>query len=156
MGADLNQVGILVRREIEARVVTPFIRALIQEVGKERALRTTEEIIRSLAKESGAQLAKSMEGNSMAHFVESLKYWTKDDALELEVLEQTDSTFSFNVRRCRYAEMYRELGIQDLGKSLSCGRDFALVDGFNPRMKLVRTQTIMEGAAFCDFRYGME
>jgi hypothetical protein len=52
--------------------------------------------------------------------------------------------------------MYRVLGIQDLGKSLSCGRDFALADGFNPRMKLARTQTIMEGAAFCDFRYGME
>jgi hypothetical protein len=46
--------------------------------------------------------------------------------------------------------------MKDLGAILSCGRDGALGDGFNPRMRLVRTQTIMEGAGHCDFRYTME
>jgi hypothetical protein len=49
--------------------------------------------------------------------------------------------------------MYRALGLGDLGASLSCQRDFALVEGFNPAIALDRTQTLMEGAPFCDFRF---
>jgi hypothetical protein len=76
--------------------------------------------------------------------------------LQIEVLESTDTTYNFNVTRCRYAEMYRGLGIPELGGVLSCGRDYALGEGFNPDLKLIRTQTIMEGAPFCDFRYRCE
>jgi hypothetical protein len=49
--------------------------------------------------------------------------------------------------------MYRTLGLADLGASLSCQRDYALTEGFNPTIQLVRTQTIMEGASHCDFRF---
>ncbi len=35
-------------------------------------------------------------------------------------------------------------------------RDEALIEGFNPEIKLHRTQTIMEGATFCDFRFDRE
>jgi len=69
------------------------------------------------------------------------------------VLEQTPARFSFDVTRCRYAEMYRALGLQDLGEVLSCSRDFSLVEGFNPGIRLRRTQTVMRGAPHCDFRY---
>jgi hypothetical protein len=71
----------------------------------------------------------------------------------MEVLEQSENSFSFNVTRCRYAELYQALGIAELGAILSCNRDFSLIEGFNPDIHLTRTQTIMEGAAFCDFRY---
>ncbi len=49
--------------------------------------------------------------------------------------------------------MYRDLGMANLGFALSCARDFALVEGFNPNIKLERTQTIMQGADHCDFRF---
>jgi hypothetical protein len=49
--------------------------------------------------------------------------------------------------------MYRALGLAELGSSLSCQRDFSLIEGFNPAIQLTRTQTIMEGAPFCDFRF---
>ncbi len=71
----------------------------------------------------------------------------------MEILEQSPRQLSFNVTRCRYAEMYRALGMADLGSSLSCQRDFALAEGFNPAIQLTRTQTIMGGASFCDFRF---
>jgi hypothetical protein len=71
----------------------------------------------------------------------------------MDVLEQSPERLSFNVTRCRYAEMYRALGLADLGASLSCQRDFALAQGFNPAIELTRTQTIMGGAPFCDFRF---
>ena len=40
-----------------------------------------------------------------------------------------------------------------MGYYLSCGRDAAFAEGFNPDIRMTRTQTIMQGAAFCDFRF---
>ena len=39
---------------------------------------------------------------------------------------------------------------------LGCDRDFALMIGFNPKIKFTRTQTIMERADYCDFRFEVE
>ena len=55
--------------------------------------------------------------------------------------------------RCRYAEFYKELGEPELGFLLVCGADFTTAEGFGPDIKLTRTQTIMQGASHCDFRY---
>ena len=153
MGADLTQIGILARREIEARILAPVIKEFIKELGPERTLQIVEPIILSLARQAGTQLARMVEGNSLEHFMKGFPMWTREDALQVQILEQTSKRVSFNVTRCRYAEMYRELGIPDLGFLLSCNRDGALIEGFNPKIRFTRTQTIMEGAPFCDFRY---
>ena len=58
--------------------------------------------------------------------------------------------------RCRYAELYQRLGMHDLGYCLSCSRDPAFARGFNPRLTLTRTRTIMEGAYSCDFLSRLE
>ena len=152
MDADLNKIEILTRREIEARIAAPLIKAFVNEFGKERTLKIVEPVIRSLAKESGAQLAKVVGGNTIEHFAKTMPLWSKNNALEVDILKQSDKIFSMNVTRCRYAEMYKELGIEDLGYTLSCARDFAMVEGFNPEIELKRRQTIMEGANYCDFR----
>jgi hypothetical protein len=153
MGADLTQVSILARREIEARILSPVMKAMIQEMGKERALAVLRPIIQSLARESGVQVAKLLGGNTLEDFARSLSLWTREDALRIQVLEQSKSRYRFNVTRCRYAEMYKELGISEYGVLLSCGRDSAMVEGFNPRIKFTRTRTLMEGADHCDFCY---
>ena len=72
------------------------------------------------------------------------------------MLAQDEVRYDFNVTRCRYAEMYRELGIPELGAVLSCNRDFSLIEGYNTDVTLTRTQTLMEGAACCDFRYRLK
>jgi hypothetical protein len=109
-----------------------------------------------IARQQGAELAQSMGGCTLAHFAATLENWMKDDALQIQVLEQNEEHFDFNVTRCRYAEMYRSLGIPELGELLSCNRDGALIEGFNPGIELTRTQTIMAGAPFCDFRYTLK
>lgn len=149
----LNTIGVLTRREVEARIIAPLLEALSDEFGRERVLEITRQKIVGIAKEQGKQLAESMGGSTLAHFAASLDAWKKDDALLIDVLEQTEDSFSFNVTRCRYAKMYAELGVPELGTLLSCNRDFALIEGFNPEVNLTRTQTIMEGAPFCDFRF---
>ena len=147
------RIGVMTRREVEARILKPVIDAMGEEFGRERVVEILRDTIIKLATEQGDELAGQMGGCGSVQFVDSLEYWTRGGALEIEVLEQDDKKLSFNVNRCRYAELYRSLGIPELGAVLSCNRDYALIDGFNPDANLVRTQTIMEGASHCDFRY---
>jgi hypothetical protein len=149
----LNQIGVLTRREIEARILAPMLDAFSREFGRERVLEIAREVIIDIARKQGQSLAESMEGNSLSHLDASMDAWKKGDAIQVDVLERSEESFSFNVTRCKYAEMYRELGFPELGSILSCSRDFSLIEGFNPYVKLTRTQTLMEGAEFCDFRY---
>jgi hypothetical protein len=110
-------------------------------------------VILQIAREQGAQLTQQAGGCSLAHFATALEAWKKGDAMEMVVLEQNEQRLAYNVTRCGYADMYRQLGLAELGKTLSCGRDFALIEGFNAEISLTRTQTILDGASCCDFRY---
>ena len=51
------------------------------------------------------------------------------EKLWITIFRDDDEAFEFNVTRCRFAEMYRRLGLADLGPILSCGRDAAMVEG---------------------------
>ena len=149
----LNSIGVLKRREIEARILIPFVKALSAEYGEENVKTILRETIVRIAREQGAEMAAQMGEDGLDAFSGTLTHWTKDGALETEVLLQNDERFEFNVTRCRYAELYRALGVPELGALLSCNRDFSLIEGFNPDVELTRTQTLMEGAGYCNFRY---
>jgi hypothetical protein len=142
---------LLAQREIEAGVIAPLFRAFASEVGEPRAREIVGAVICELAKQAGCAAAAG--GNDLADLKRVVEKWTEAGALELTVLRDDTEAFEFNVTRCRFAEMYARLGLADLGGLLSCARDAALIDGFNPEIALQRTQTIMAGAPHCDFRY---
>lgn len=150
---ELNAIGVLKRREIEARLMAPLIEALSREFGREKVLQVVRETVVGMAQEQGRQLVQIMGGNNLEQFAAALPDWTKDDALEIGVLTLSADTLHFNVTRCRYAEMYEALGLRELGAVLSCERDGALMEGFNSDVSLQRSQTILGGAPHCDFRY---
>jgi hypothetical protein len=142
---------LLQQREIEVGVLAPLFRAFAAEVGEVRAREIVGGVIRELAKQAGCAAAAA--GNELANLKQVVTKWTEGGALELTVLRDDAEAFDFNVTRCRFAEMYARLGCADLGGLLSCARDGAVIDGFNPEITFERTQTIMEGAPHCDFRY---
>jgi fumarate reductase iron-sulfur subunit len=156
MGSNLSEVNMLTRREIEARIAGPLIKAFMEEFGVDKTLAVVKPVVERLAKESGAQAAELTGGSSLADFVRATITWAAGDAYEKVVLRQTKTHFDFDIKRCRYAEMYKKLGYAHLGFVLSCARDFAMIEGFNPKMKLARTKTIMEGSDRCDFRITLE
>lgn len=145
-------IGVLTRREVEARILVPVIDALSEAFGREAVVKILRDTIERIATDQGADLAAGYGADSAA-FKETLEFWTRGGALELETLRDDGRHLDFNVTRCRYAEMYRALGVPELGAVLSCNRDAALIAGFNPDARLQRDQTIMAGAACCTFRY---
>ena len=153
MSTEPAAITLLQRREIEAKIVAPLVRAVMAELGEAKTLEVLRGVIANLAREAGADLARELGDASLPAFARSLDRWKAGGALEIDTIEDSPGRLDFNVTRCRYAEMYRALGLAELGGSLSCCRDFALVEGFNPDVTLTRTQTIMEGATHCDFRF---
>jgi hypothetical protein len=145
-------VSLIQRREIEAGIAASLIRGFIKEFGKERAMGTATEVIESLALEAGRQIAEKYGGNTLIDLGRVVReFWAQDGALEIEFLEETESVLRFNVIRCRYSETYESMGIRDIGYCLSCSRDAKFAAGFNREIKMERTQTIMQGAPYCDY-----
>ena len=149
----LPSASLLEQRRIEANIVKPLIAAFEAELGREKTREILAQVIIDLAHQAGEQLRQLSPDDSLQSFAAMLPVWQRNDALELKILESGDNRLRFNVTRCRYAEMYRELGLDELGYTLSCSRDAALIEGFSPDIEFSRTQTLMEGAPYCDFLY---
>lgn len=152
-----EEIGILTRRRIEAEIIAPIYDELKQEIGAPAAQALLRRAIRRAAIRAGEQLAAATPGGAnLLTFQDIQRLWTKDDALTVEVLHASPERYDIDIRRCRYAESYRAMGLGEIGAVLSCERDGAFCEGYDARIKLTRTQTIMEGADYCDFRYRFE
>ncbi len=153
----MTDLGILARRKIEAEIIAPIFDEMRKAIGEEQARAILKAAIRRAAIASGAALAaRAPGGASLESFKSIFPLWTKDNALTVEVERDEPGVFDFNVTRCRYAEAYRAMGLGSLGDILSCDRDGAFCEGYDPRIELTRTQTIMGGSSHCDFRYRAE
>ncbi len=146
--------SVLERAKIQAQVLVPLVKALQAELGAPRANALVRKTLGDLYRAHSAEFAKAKNDTDLGKVVASaFRTYARDDALQYDVLEQTADTYAIDVRRCRYAEFYRELGEPELGFLLVCTADFAVADGFGDDVELTRTQTIMQGAPHCDFRY---
>jgi hypothetical protein len=149
-----EDLGILARRKIEAAIIAPIYEEMRAAIGEAKAREILRNAIRRAASAAGAEMAGRAPGGASLESFKAIQHlWTKGDALTIEVIANEPGVFDFNVTRCRYAETYRAMGLGEIGDLLSCNRDGAFCEGYDPRIKLTRTQTIMGGAKFCDFRY---
>ncbi|NNK14520.1 MAG: L-2-amino-thiazoline-4-carboxylic acid hydrolase [Desulfofustis sp.] len=145
----------LEKRGIEALAIAPVIREVSRRYGDEEARAILKSVNQKEAFERGRKMAGNKQANSIDILVKDVATWGDTGVWEMEVVEQTPTTYFFNVTRCPYYEKYRELGLEEFGVELSCCRDEPFTRGLNPNLRLVRTKTIMEGEGFCDFRYSL-
>ncbi len=144
------------QRKIQAQVLIPLVKTLQAELGEERANQLVRRALDDAARRRGEIGRALLPGNPVEKVAAGLPLFSGGGAMDVEVLKQTSEAFEFNVTGCRYAEFYKELGELGLGYLLSCGHDFAQAEGLSPDLELTRTQTIMEGAGYCDFRYRLK
>lgn len=146
------------KRRLQAEVIGPIYAEMVAELGEARASTILDRAIRKAAIAEGRAFAARAPGGqtSMADFIALYDLWTADGALEIDVLRADGEAFDFNVTRCRYAETYRAMGLGHVGHLMSCNRDGTFCEGYDPRIRLQRDQTIMQGASCCTFRYRFE
>jgi hypothetical protein len=147
-------VSILQQAKIQAQVLVPLVKTMQAELGEARANALVRKALRDLYRRYGEDFWREKnEGNLGKAMTSAFAAFARDDALDIEAKQQSQDAFDVDVRRCRYAEFYNALGEPKLGFLLVCSADYDMAEGFGADIKLTRTQTIMQGASHCDFRY---
>ena len=136
------------RTAIQMEFVVPLLRDLQAILGEETVnAALAERLRRQLAQ---AREAKAPPGDPRK-LAEGTETYAAGDALDYEILACDEERFDMNVTRCQYTALMERLQARDLGPLLVCGADFAMAE--RAGLELVRTQTCMQGASHCDFRY---
>ncbi len=143
------------KRSIEVKAIAPVIEMFSKKIGKDEALEVLKEVNQQEAFKRGHSTLRTVGLSTIEELVKDVSTWGDGGEWNIEVLEKTSTTYYFNVHQCLYYEKYKELGLEKLGVQLSCCRDEPFARGLDPKLRLTRTQTIMEGADFCDFRYDL-
>jgi len=142
--------------KIQAQVLVPLVKALRAELGEERANTVVRKALGDLYRKYGEKWWRTQGARNLGEKVSSaFEMFAAGDALEYAVVKNTPDAFELNVTRCRYAEFYKKIGAPELGFLLTCSgdTDFFQAEGFSTDVRLTVTQTIMQGASHCEFRY---
>jgi len=151
------ETALIEQVKIQAQVLVPLVKALQRELGEEQANAIVRKALGDLYRQYGEKWWRSQGtrhlGDKMALAFER---FAAGDALHYDVIKQGPDAFEFNVTECAYARFYQEIGVPELGFLLTCSADFPMAEGFGADVQLTRTQTIMQGAGHCDFRYALK
>jgi hypothetical protein len=143
--------------KIQAQVLVPLVKALQVELGEERANAIVRKALGTLYRKYGEKWWRTRGARDLGDKMASaFEMFAAGDALEYEVVKNAPDAFEVNVTECRYAKFYNKIGAPELGFLLTCTADFAHAEGFGADVQLTRTQTIMQGASHCDFRYALK
>lgn len=134
------------KRRIQMEYAVPLVRELQEVLGERVVLDALAEV--NSRRRDRVATVQAVEPDQLA---ELLQVYAEGDALDYEIIASSSDQFDMDVHHCRYADMMEELGGREFGHLLICDADFTSARQLG--LKLSRTQTCMQGAAFCDFRY---
>jgi hypothetical protein len=131
----------------------PLTLFLTKTLGRDKGI----ELLKSYAEARGVQDGRSTVGRLGGDDFARLKKMFSPEAFKgrvvMEVTESTDTVHQLKVTECLWASTWRDAGGGDEGYAMVCHADFAFARAFNPKIEMVRDQTLMQGHACCNHRY---
>ena len=79
------------------------------------------------------------------------RYFFSSPFVHRHLPAETGIAVAFDVTQCPLADYFRDQGVPELTPHAACNLDHCLARAFD--VELVRTQTIADGAEYCDFRW---
>lgn len=146
-------VPFLEQVKIQAQVLVPLIKVFQAEFGRERTNAIVPQALWEFYRQFGEQWWAQTPGAPTEKIAAAIEMFAIDNAIDVQLLKQTPEAYEFNITGCRYAKFFRDLGVPELGYLLVCSIDPPMTEGYGGDVELTRTQTIMQGATHCDFRY---
>lgn len=148
-------VSLLDEVKLQARVLVPLIHALREKLGRAEADKLVETSLRDWSRDLYRRIGEEKGGGARQQWD---AIWADlrpriGDAIEREMLKDDGVVREYNITRCSYAEFFKALGEPELGRFLLCDLDHDVAEVGAPDVEFKRTQTIMQGAPYCDFRY---
>lgn len=137
-----------------SRGVVDLIRVLRAELGDEGAIRLLNEYSTEVRRRRGSRQAEVFEDRTFKSFTDQFRPPRFGNSLVHEVVEDTENTFGLRVSACVSADVFREFGVDgEIGHAAVCNMDYAWPPAFNPRFRMEREHTLMQGHGYCDHRY---
>ncbi len=152
----IYDVPIILRREIEALMVKPFLDEFEKEIGHEKTYQIVRQVIHDIAFKEGQEYAEMFGRNDLQAIRMQMEPWSSNGALKLKWTGDGEKHLREDVLECQYVKMYERIGMKDLGAILSCGRDEPFYEGMNSKIGMTRTRTLMENGECCDFVFELE
>jgi hypothetical protein len=134
----------------------PLMQRLGQELGGEdRFIEMLKRASCDVVSEGAQNSAKSAPSNDLAAFTAALRDLNhfRKHVLTFDVVEDTDTAFQIQVTECLWAKTFHEAGAADIGYATICHPDFAACQAFNPKIKMIRDKTLMQGDDCCNHRW---
>jgi len=149
------EISLLDKTRIQAQVLVPLLRALRHELGKDKADAIVKQALRDWSRQVFAAIGDGIEGSPRRKWTTMHLAWSdvSERDVDFEMRRQDKEALEFDVTRCRFAEFFRALGEPDLGALLVCENDVHIASAGDGEVSFDRTQTIMQGAPSCTFRY---
>ncbi len=152
-------IALLDEVKLQAQVLIPLLKAFRAELGEERANQIVSAALRDWARNIFQKIGVQLPGSPREKWaaLNAALIPRIGTAVDFEMLKQEPDTVEFNITGCRYADFFRQLGEPELGALLLCEMDVHMAEVVGgPEVELTRTQTIMKGAKYCDFRYRLK
>lgn len=130
-----------------------LVKQLETTLGEEKTRALLGEIYLSYLKEWAKNFVKTNPINNMEDFIKVKRSFGSPRSHQLEVVEAKSTSYKENYSSCIYAKVFRDLGVPELGYIMFCATDFPLAQLLNPKLKLERSKTLMQGDECCDFHY---
>jgi len=127
-----------------------------KQLGREKVLEMLQRESDEYAIKEAQEYLKKLANNDFATFV--AEYKKKKDRFSEHVqtsviTEETDRSIAKRITECLYAKTFRDFGASDIGNAYTCYYDFPAARAYNPKLKLIRTKTLMAGDDCCNPRY---
>lgn len=126
------------------------VSSLLSIMSKEDAIKVVSEFIENKIEErrNPANYDQSV-GALIERIIPGYERWCSQ---EVAIKVDGDMRAIVGVSRCKWAEIMEGLD-KELAHALICNTDFKNATVFNEEFVLTRTQTLMQGADYCDFCY---
>lgn len=159
MDIELNyDISLMDELKIVLVYLLPILRTLRRELGEERANQIVQNSLREGVRNHFQQLATRFPGSPLDKWraLNALSAPRIGNDVEFQNIKNDPDEMVFNVTGCAFADLLQQIGEPELGKAILCDADHSIAEVGSPLVELYRTQTIMEGAEYCDFHYKID
>jgi hypothetical protein len=134
----------------------PAMKNLRDQIGQEKFIELLKESSNKIhlsAKNKGDYNKRTF--NKWSSLVKKVNK-SMNDRLTYEIIVDTDDKLEIKFTECLWAKTFREAEASDIGFAGVCYQDYALTESYNPKIKLIREKTLMQGNECCHFIWFIE
>lgn len=128
---------------------------MAEDIGREKFLAYLKEAGKRSGRIDAAKYKKKLGRDDLKAFTSELREpdYMVNHILTYDIIKDTDTIFEVRIKECLWAKTFRKNDAADIGFAMFCNRDYTTATAFNPKIRLVRDKTLMQGYNHCNHRW---